>query len=97
MFRKTWQASSMASRIPSFLPTARLQTKDGICAYLGDISPATYDNWQARGIVPGPVAHTNRYDIRAHDLALDKASGMLALDRRSSRSPLDEWEQSHAA
>ncbi|MFN6933770.1 MAG: hypothetical protein ACK4NZ_01315 [Tsuneonella sp.] len=87
----------MASRSPSFLPTARLQSKDGICAYLGDISHATYDNWQARGIVPGPVPHTNRYDIRAHDHALDKASGMLALSQRQTRSPLDEWEQSHAA
>lgn len=87
----------MAPRDHAFLPYARLQTKDGICVYLGGISHATYDNWQAQGRVPGPVPKTNRYDIKAHDLALDKASGMLALEKRSSRSPLDEWEQSHAA
>lgn len=79
-----------------FIPTARLQTKEGICAYLGDISHATYDNWQAKGIVPGPVPGTSRYDIRAHDRAIDRAGGLAAAERKS-RSALDDWESSHAA
>ena len=81
----------------TFMEIARLQTKDGICLYLGGISAATYDAWHNKGLVPGPVPGTNRYDMKAHDLALDKASGMLALTKRNSRSPLDEWEGSHAA
>lgn len=86
----------MASRAASFLPVARLQTKDGICAYLGDISPATYDGWQAKGIVPGPVPGTNRYDVRAHDMALDKRAGLNTSQARGPLSPLEEWEASHA-
>ena len=79
-----------------FLPTSRLQTKEGICTYLGGISPATYDNWHAKGIVPGPVPGTSRYDVRAHDQAIDRAAG-LAEVAKPARSALEEWEASHAA
>ena len=81
----------------SFLPSMRLQTKEGICAYLGGISAATYDGWQAKGIVPGPVPGTTRYDVKAHDLALDRAGGLLAATQRVGHSPLEDWEASHAA
>lgn len=81
----------------AFIPGARLQTKEAICDYLGGICAATYDSWQAKGIVPGPVPGTNRYDVRAHDHALDRASGLLAAMKPSNLSPLDAWEQSHAA
>lgn len=76
----------------------RLMTKEGICTYLGGITPSTYDNWHAKGIVPGPVRGTNRYDVRAHDAALDRASGLaqpVPIGRKLS--PLEEWEQDHAA
>ena len=86
----------MAASPASFLPIARLQTKEGICAYLGIISAATYDGWQAKGIVPGPVPGTTRYDIRAHDMALDRVGGLLAT-QRGNRSPLEDWEASYAA
>lgn len=76
--------------------TPRLTDKAGICSYLGGISPATYDAWSARGIVPGPVRGTNRYDIRAHDAALDRVSG-INIAEQSSLSPLDQWERNHAA
>lgn len=86
----------MASLPASFLPEARLQTKDGICRYLGGISAATYDKWQARGIVPGPVPGTNRYDVKAHDAALDRRCG-LARAPVGNQSPLEQWEAGHAA
>jgi hypothetical protein len=71
-----------------FDPHARLQTKEGICAYLGHISAATYDVWAAKGLVPGPVRGTNRYDVRAHDLLLDRHAG---LEKSTGRglSPLE--------
>jgi hypothetical protein len=79
------------------MSTARLHDKAGICAYLGDISPTTYDKWQARGLVPGPVRGTNRYDVRAHDAALDRASGLTkTLGGQSRVDPLDEFLGSHA-
>jgi hypothetical protein len=78
----------------TFNPLARLQTKDGICLYLGGISHSTYDAWQAKGIVPGPVAGTNRYDIRAHDHLLDSKSGLTTGPRKLS--PLEQWEADNA-
>jgi hypothetical protein len=74
----------------SFAAAARLQTKDGICAYLGNISHATYDAWHAKGIVPGPIPGTTRYDIRQHDHVLD---ARLGLGRSGGLSPLEEWER----
>jgi len=78
-----------------FDPQARLQTKEGICTYLGHISATTYDAWAAKGLVPGPVRGTNRYDVRAHDLLLDRQAG---LDRSAARglSPLERWEAENA-
>lgn len=84
----------MTTTVP-FDPLARLQSKDGICTYLGRISFATYDNWQAKGIVPGPIAGTNRYDVRQHDHLLDRRAGieLRAVDRMS---PLEAFEAGHA-
>jgi hypothetical protein len=70
----------------------RLVNKDRICAYLGDISAATYDKWHARGLVPGPVPGTNRYDVRQHDHVLDDRLGLAEAKR--TLSPLEEWERS---
>ena len=60
------------------------------------MAAATYDNWQAKGIVPGPVPGTSRYDVRAHDRAIDQVGG-LAQAAKPSRSALEDWESSHAA
>jgi hypothetical protein len=85
-------SSLAASSTNSTSTTARLQTKDGICLYLGDISHGTYDAWQAKGIVPGPVPGTTRYDVRQHDHVLD---ARLGLAKPGKLSPLEEWERSH--
>lgn len=77
--------------------TPRLHDKAGICAYLGDISAATYDKWQAKGIVPGPIRGTNRYDVRAHDAVLDRLSGIgQPIGRMPHTDPLDEFLGRHA-
>jgi hypothetical protein len=81
-------------QITNYHPCSRLQNKDGICEYLGHISHATYDSWQAKGIVPGPVTGTNRYDIRAHDHALDLRAGIAGQFHK--RSALEEWEEANA-
>ncbi|WP_162179764.1 hypothetical protein [Sphingobium chlorophenolicum] len=86
----------MKQRAVPFDPQARLQSKDGICAYLGHISAATYDSWQAKGIVPGPIPGTNRYCIRQHDHVLDLRAGINVPSRAKPLSPLDEWEAAHA-
>lgn len=77
-------------------PKARLTDKHGICVFLGGISPSTYDTWHARGLVPGPIPGTSRYDYKAHRAALDRSAG-LHIHRAKPASALDEWEQSHAS
>lgn len=74
----------------------RLMNLKQICEYLGDVSPATYSGWKNRGIVPGPVPGTNRYDRKAHDRALDRQSGMAVQAVSESKSALDAWEAGHA-
>ncbi len=84
----------MGRATDDFDPHARLQTKAGICIYLGRISGVTYDAWCAKGLVPGPVRGTNRYDIRAHDMLLDQDSGVMKA--RRTLSPLEQWEAENA-
>lgn len=47
----------------------------------------TYDNWVSKGLVPSSLPHTNRYDLKALDLALDKLSGI-----EQQSEPEDEFE-----
>ena len=76
----------------------RLVPSEEIRGYLGGICAATYAVWQAKGIVPGPVPGTNRYDVKAHDGALDRLAGLdKPLAASPLRSPLEEWEADHAA
>lgn len=86
------ESRATANSVDNYVPASRLQSKAGICAYLGQISAATYDSWQAKGIVPGPVPGTNRFDVRQHDHVLD---AKLGLTSERKLSPLEEWERSH--
>jgi hypothetical protein len=70
-------------------------TKQEICEYLGDISPATYDSWHAKGIVPGPMPGTNRYDVRLHDYYLDRLGG-IGNSLEPNTSPFERWERENA-
>ena len=83
--------------VAPFDPQARLQSKEGICAYLGRISAATYDAWQAKGIVPGPVPGTTRYDVRQHDHVLDLRAGIGSAQTAARLSPLEAFEAAHAS
>lgn len=74
----------------------RLVLLEEICQYLGDISPATYSAWRNKGIVPGPVPGTNRYDRKAHDRALDRKSGIDIQSAHRQLSALEAWEAGHA-
>ena len=77
--------------VKCFNPDIRLQTKDGICEFLGGISHAAYDRWRVLGVVPGPLAGTSRYDVQAHHRALDRCSGITKEQSRHA-SPLEQWE-----
>ncbi len=68
------------------LQTPRLLSRQQAAAYCG-VSPETFDDYRRRGIVPGPISGTNRWDRKLIDLWLYKASGIDA----STETPLDEW------
>jgi hypothetical protein len=89
-----WTPLLGARAVHRFLDvTPRFLTKDEMCDYLGAISGSTYDKWHARGMVPGPVPGTNRYDIRQHDEVLDRILGISSAARKLS--PLEQWELAH--
>lgn len=56
----------------------RLLTRADVRALLGSISSSTLARWIAAGTVPGPLAGTTRWDRKAVEAALDRASGLGA-------------------
>jgi len=75
---------------PALAP--RLLSKSEAAAYCG-LGVRGFENWVAKGLVPGAVPGTARWDRKAIDAALDKASGISGCDEGESqeRSPLDTW------
>lgn len=69
----------------------RGMTRVRAAAYCG-VSTSTFDEWRARGLVPGPLSGTKRWDRRAIDAALDRASGLT----QPARSAYDEWKAQDA-
>lgn len=53
----------------------RCFTREQAADYCG-LSPEGFAAWQRQGIVPGPIPGTKRWDRKALDAALDKASGL---------------------
>lgn len=53
-------------------------SKQEAADYCGCDTLAAFDQWRAKGIVPGPIPGTTRWDRKALDLALDRASGLVA-------------------
>jgi hypothetical protein len=59
-------------RFAPLLP--RVVTKQQAAEYLG-ISEPGFDGWVKKGILPGPIPGTNRWDLRTIDRTLDEAAG----------------------
>lgn len=54
------------------------------------LSTSGLGDWVRRGIVPGPMRGTRKWDAKALDLALDKQSGLTTL-QSTELNPLDQW------
>jgi len=68
-------------------------TRAQAARYAGCETLSAFANWVRRGILPGPIPGTHRWDKRAIDAALDRASGLqIAL----APSALEEWKASRA-
>ncbi|MEP9355030.1 hypothetical protein ABLE93_15690 [Xanthobacter sp. KR7-65] len=61
-----------------------LQQAADYCA----LTRSGFSAWQRQGLVPGPIPGTNRWDRKALDAALDKASGL----REAGAMPEDPWD-----
>lgn len=70
-------------------------TKQEAADYCGCESLAGLDDWIRRGIVPGPIPGTHKWDRKAIDAALDRASGLAAT--LAPVSSLEEWRANRAA
>lgn len=69
----------------------RLFTRPHAAAYC-QCSLATFDSWVRRGLLPLPLPGTRRWDRRAIDAALDRASDLQsAAPDHADGSPLTEW------
>jgi predicted DNA-binding transcriptional regulator AlpA len=73
--------------------TPRCLNRRQAAEYCGCGSLSTFDDWVRRGILPGPIAGTRRWDRKAIDVALDRASG---LEAKSVESEYAKWKTARA-
>jgi predicted DNA-binding transcriptional regulator AlpA len=66
----------------------RLLTREQAAAYCG-LSVHGFSDWVKTARLPGPIRGTVRWDRKAIDAALDRASGLQAT---LQPSPLEEWK-----
>ncbi|MCP1852102.1 MULTISPECIES: helix-turn-helix transcriptional regulator [unclassified Bradyrhizobium] len=89
--------SSRIDRTDETFRTSRLMTGAQAAAYLG-ITTVTLAKWVAAGIVPPPLPGTRRWDRKAIDLALDKASGIAVPPSiTSEEDEYTKWKQGYEA
>lgn len=70
-------------------------SKQQAAEYCGCSTLAAFDHWRSKGIVPGPIPGTTRWDRKALDAALDRASGIVATSEELS--PYQRWKAENAA
>lgn len=78
-------ACALQRALEGLLPVPRLLTRAQAARYCG-LSESAFDDWQRRRLLPRPIECTKRWDRRAIDLALDRASGLTPEDYRSASS-----------
>ncbi|HEV2557267.1 MAG TPA: hypothetical protein VGU45_01450 [Microvirga sp.] len=78
-------------KLPPNIPKRGL-TREEAAEYVGCDSLATFNDWIRRGRVPGPIPGTTRWDRKAIDRALDRASGLMD----DTGPSFEEWAAQHA-
>lgn len=69
-------------------------SKQEAAEYCGCSTLGAFDQWRAKGIVPGPIPGTARWDRKALDAALDRASGLMT--KSEEMSPYQRWKADNA-
>jgi len=75
--------------------TRRGMTKQEAADYCGCETLAAFDRWRQKGIVPPAIPGTNRWDRKALDAALDRASGLVQ-ESAEDLSPYQRWKAENA-
>ena len=70
-------------------------TKQEAADYCGCNTLAAFDRWQQKGIVPAAIPGTNRWDRKALDAALDRASGLVT-ESDQKLTPYQRWKAENA-
>jgi hypothetical protein len=69
----------------------RGMSKEQAAAYAGCESLSAFNDWIRRGIIPGPIPGTRKWDRKAIDAALDQLTGLQRRIEVQS-SPYDAWK-----
>lgn len=72
---------------------SRLFTREEAAAYCR-LSTQGFSQWVKMGRLPGPIAGTARWDLRAIDAALDSLSG---IGSNTQEDAFDKWKREHNA
>lgn len=70
--------------------TPRMLTKAQAAEYCGCSTLGAFDVWRTKGIVPGAVPGTTRWDKKAIDAALDAASNLVTPS--DHLTPYQRWK-----
>ena len=74
----------------------RGMSREQAAAYAGCETLSAFNDWIRRGIMPGPIPGTHKWDRKAIDAALDRLSG-LQPTIMPRLSPYDAWKASRNA
>ena len=74
----------------------RGMSREQAAAYAGCETLSAFNDWIRRGIMPGPIPGTHKWDRKAIDAALDQLSG-LQPKIAAQLSPYDAWKASQNA
>ena len=70
--------------------TPRGLSKQQAAEYCGCVTLEAFDAWVRKGIVPGAIPGTHRWDRKALDAALDRASGLITPS--DHLTPYQRWK-----
>jgi hypothetical protein len=71
--------------------TPRCLTVEAAATYAGCKTVSAFRDWVRKGIMPGPLPGTHRYDRKAIDVALDRLSGFSTTMMEPSE--YEAWKQ----
>ena len=81
-------------RLQGWAAVKRGLSKKEAADYCGCETLAAFDAWRRKGIIPDAIPRTNKWDRKALDVALDRASGLVT--ETAELSPYQRWKAGNA-